>query len=1083
MFKIMRSLRTLSFVCFAMAFGVPVSAQTIKTVAGGTPNNGPLPALSVAFRPRTVALTPSGGYYIATGSQVLRVDNNGQLSAYAGTGIGVTGGPRGDGGAATAADFCDVNGIALDSSGNLFIADDCDYVIRRVDASTGIISTVAGNGTWGYSGDGAPATAAKLAGPAGVAVDGAGNLFIADEFNRRVRRVDAATQVITTVAGTGTRGFSGDGGPATSAELDEPQNITVDSAGNLFIADVGRSRIRRVDAATQVITTVAGSGGGGGSFGGDGGLATSAFLDEPVQVAVDGAGNLFIADELNNRVRRVDAATQVITTVAGNGTFGFSGDGGPATSAELDGPTGVAVDSAGNLFIADNFNLRIRRVDAGTQVINTVAGNGTFDFSGDGGPATSAQLNAPTGVAVDNTGNLFIADMRNARIRRVDAATQGITTVAGTGTVAYSQDGAPATSAELYAPYDSAVDPAGNLFIADGFPVGTAGDNRIRRVDAATQIMTTAAGKPGANDCSKCITFSGDGGAATSAQLYEPLGVALDGAGNLFIADTYNERIRRVDAATQVINTVAGNGGFSSGGDGGPATSAALSAPWHVVVDGAGNLFIADGRNNRVRRVDAATQVITTVAGNGTEGFSGDGGPATSAELAGPNGVAIDAAGNLFIADTDNNRIRRVDAATQVISTVAGAGGYGFSGDGGLATSAELAVPTRVAVDSAGNLFIADAGNNRIREVVMNSQGPQSQTITFAAMANRTFAPGDAFTVSATASSGLPVTLTVGPTDTCTISGMTVQITGAGSCTVTAHQDGNSSFNAAADVSHTFSIAKAPATINWGNLTTTYNGQPQSALVSTTPSGLAVSVTYNGALATPSSAGSYTVAAAVNDANYQATASGTLTIRPAPLTVTASSMTKILNAAMPAFAATYSGFVNGENASALNGTLNCTTTAPAASAVGSYPITCRGQSSANYAISYAPGTLRLLYAPAGQACDGAAGHTMLPPINANGTNVWNQGRTVPAKFRVCDANGVSIGTPGLVAGFYLIGTASGTSSTSMNDATPSTQFRWDAADQQWIFPIRTSGLAGGNTYACQILLNDGTAIVFQFGLR
>src|SRR5437762_622934 len=572
----MRSLRTLSFVCFAMAFGVPVSAQTIKTVAGGTPNNGLLPALSVAFRPRTVALTPSGGYYIATGSQVLRVDNNGQLSAYAGTGIGVTGGPRGDGGAATAADFCDVNGIALDSSGNLFIADDCDYVIRRVDASTGIISTVAGNGTWGYSGDGAPATAAKLAGPAGVAVDGAGNLFIADEFNRRVRRVDAATQVIT--------------------------------------------------------------------------------------------------------------------TVAGNGTFGFSGDGGPATSAELDGPTGVAVDSAGNLFIADNFNLRIRRVDAGTQVINTVAGNGTFDFSGDGGPATSAQLNAPTGVAVDNTGNLFIADMRNARIRRVDAATQGITTVAGTGTVAYSQDGAPATSAELYAPYDSAVDPAGNLFIADGFPVGTAGDNRIRRVDAATQIMTTAAGKPGANDCSKCITFSGDGGAATSAQLYEPLGVALDGAGNLFIADTYNERIRRVDAATQVINTVAGNGGFSSGGDGGPATSAALSAPWHVVVDGAGNLFIADGRNNRVRRVDAATQVITTVAGNGTEGFSGDGGPATSAELAGPNGVAIDAAGNLFIADTDNNRIRRVDAATQVISTVAGAGGYGFSGDGGLATSAELAV-------------------------------------------------------------------------------------------------------------------------------------------------------------------------------------------------------------------------------------------------------------------------------------------------------------------------------------------------------------------------------------------------------
>src|SRR5947207_3060153 len=356
-------------------------------------------------------------------------------------------------------------------------------------------------------------------------------------------------------------------------------------------------------------------------------------------------------------------------------------------------------------------------VPASAQIIKTVAGGGSS--SGDGGPAVSAQLNAPIGVAVDNAGNLFIAEMLNARIRRVDAATQVITTVAGTGTHAFSVDGGPATSTELYAPYGIAFDPAGNLLIADGFPfLVSAGDNRIRRVDAATQIMTTAAGSPGPHACSKCVTFSGDGGPATSAELNRPFGVAVDGAGNLFIADFGNSRIRRVDAATHVINTVVGTQGFGFSGDGGLAASATLAGPADVAVDGEGNLFIADSGNSRIRRVDAATQVITTVAGNGTGGFSGDGGPATAAKLAGPGGVAVDAAGNLFIVDSGNSRIRRVDAATQVITTVAGNGTYGFSGDGGPATAAELAFPTGIAVDRVGNLFIADPINNRIREVV-----------------------------------------------------------------------------------------------------------------------------------------------------------------------------------------------------------------------------------------------------------------------------------------------------------------------------------------------------------------------------
>jgi sugar lactone lactonase YvrE len=257
-----------------------------------------------------------------------------------------------------------------------------------------------------------------------VALDAAGKLLIADYYNNRIRRVDVTTGIITTAAGNGTAGFSGDGGPATSASLAYPGGVAVDAAGNLFIADY--NRIRRVDGTTGIITTVAGNGISG--FGGDGGPATSASLDRPGGVTIDAAGNLLIADQFNHRIRRVDGTTGIITTVAGNGTPFFNGDGGPATSAALDYPAGVAIDAAGNLLIADRVSDRIRRVDGTTGIITTVAGGGTgtggasrptAGFSGDGGPATSASLFNPAGVAVDAAGNLLIADQSNQRIRRV----------------------------------------------------------------------------------------------------------------------------------------------------------------------------------------------------------------------------------------------------------------------------------------------------------------------------------------------------------------------------------------------------------------------------------------------------------------------------------------------------------------------------------------------------------------------------------------------------------------------------------------------------------------------------------------
>jgi len=679
----------------------------------------------------------------------------GEISTVAGGGIG-------DGGAATSAGFVSPQGVAVDSSGNLYVADSFSNRIRKVAAGTGILTTVAGNGSQGFSGDGGPATSAALSRPSGVAVDSAGNLYIADNYNNRIRRVAAGTGIITTVAGNGSLGYAGDGGAATSASLWKPYGVAVDSSDNVYIADMGNYCIRKVAVGTGVITTVAGN--GAPSFGGDGGLATSASLYYPTDMTVDSAGNLYIADSGNHRVRKVAAGTGIITTVAGTGTQAFSGDGEPAASASLYYPYGVEVDSAGNLYVADTYNHRIRKVAVVTGIITTVAGIGTSGFLGDGGPAASASLNMPFKAVVDASGNVFILDGYNFRIRKVDSGAGIITTVAGNGkqTPDFNGDGGEATAASLNTPFDVTVDSAGNQYIADSY------NQRIRRVAAGTGIITTVAGDGTAGSSgdggqatsarfntpsavtldgdgnlyiadfnnqrirrvaagSGIITtvagnglsgFAGDGGQATSASLSWPSGMAIDSAGNLFIADRDNQRIRKVEIGTGIITTVAGNGSYAFAGDGGPALSASFKSPQGVAVDSTGNLFISDYYNHRIRKVNAYSGVITTVAGNGTEGFSGDDGPATSASLYSPSGVAVDIAGNLYFSDTGNSRIRKVDAGTGIITTVAGIGGT-FGGDGGPATSAGISWPHGVTMDSAGNLFIADSGNHRIRKVIM----------------------------------------------------------------------------------------------------------------------------------------------------------------------------------------------------------------------------------------------------------------------------------------------------------------------------------------------------------------------------
>jgi len=616
------------------------------------------------------------------------------LPARAGTGDIETfaGGGAGAGRVATSFSIASPRGVALDAAGNLFISDASNHRVLKVDAQ-GLLSTVAGNGECGSSGDGGAATAAAVCAPAGLALDAAGNLYIALPLSHKVRMV-SPTGVITTVAGTGFAGPLGNPGPATQRSLDEPVDVVVASTGRLYIADARGKVVYGVEPTGYMFRIA-----GWGRYGdrGDGGDSVNATLREPRSVAVDRFDDLYIADRADNRIRKVEPGTGRsgrISTVAGGGS---GGDGGPAILASLQGPEGVDVDPFGNIYIADSGNNRVRKVSAGL-VITTVAGNGQSHHGGDGWLASVSSMYSPDSVAVDGTGRLFIGIQRDHRVRMVSHDLM-ITTVAGNGDVAYGGDGGPATQAALYAPHGMAFDAAGNLFIAD------AGNNRVRRVSTDGTILTWAGNGQ--------FAYSGDGSGSPSAALRFPTDVAVDGAGNIFIADSYNNRVRKVSAAG-FISTVAGMGDEGFSGDGGPATAAKLSRPWSVAVDPAGNLFIADSGNNRVRRV-STDGTISTVAGSGAAGFSGDGGPATSALLKQPLGVAVDAAGNLFIADAGNRRVRRV-STDGTVSTVAGDGSWGYRGDGGPATAAALH-PLGVEVDAQGSLFIADPTYNVVRRV------------------------------------------------------------------------------------------------------------------------------------------------------------------------------------------------------------------------------------------------------------------------------------------------------------------------------------------------------------------------------
>ena len=633
-------------------------------------------------------------------------------------------------------------GIAIDANDNIYFTDPGSSVVRKISTS-GILTIYAGNGTVGNSGDGGPATAALINGPTGIVRDKIGNTYFADSREDRIKKV-SPSGIITTIAGTGIAGFGGDGGPAVLAQLNFPQGLAIDTLDNIYVADNLNHRIRKITPG-GIITTVAGSGLLG--FSGDGGLALAAKLNTPFGVHVDKFGVIYIADSYNFRIRKV-ATNGIITTDAGNGFPFSSGVGGPAISAGLI-PVDIKKDTSGNIFLTDYAGNKIRKINT-SGIITTVAGTGIAGFSGDGGPATSAQLNFARAMIVKKDGTIFFCDGQNSRVRKITSSgiistiagtlapvytypttqivqpfgssinratgevyhtdyfgyvikkvnlSSGLMkTVAGTGIAGFSGDGGLATDAQLDTITGVFSDTSG-VYICD------AGNKRIRKIDN-NGIISTIVGDG-------TIGFSGDGGPATSAKINFPSDLTVFN-NKLYFADRENARIRKVDLATGIITTIAGTGAFAFSGDNGPAISASIGRCYSIAHDKYGNLYLSQPGAGRIRKI-STSGIITTIAGNGTAGFAGDNGLATLSVINGPWGVCVDDLDNIYIADHGNNRIRKINASG-IITTYAGTGVQGYSGDGGSATNAQIAQVYDISVDAKGNsLAISDQGNNRVR--------------------------------------------------------------------------------------------------------------------------------------------------------------------------------------------------------------------------------------------------------------------------------------------------------------------------------------------------------------------------------
>lgn len=609
------------------------ATQILTAVAGGGPtvinaNDGP--ALSVRIAPTNVAINSSGMVLFLDSSMLRQLNvQTAEITTIAGQ--NGKNGSTGDGGPAAAALLNQPQQFCLDSAGNIYIVELAGYV-RRIDARTGAITTIAGNGGPNFGGDGGLATAATLVRPTGIAVDSNGNIFIADAGDVRIRKI--TNGIISTIAGTGKVLEGGDGGSALKASFVALGELAIDRNNNLSLID--GNRVRRITAATGTMATVAGNGTAG--LAGDGGPATQAEINLPSGLALDAAGDLYIADTGNRRIRLVTAATGTISTIAGTSQ---NGDGGLAAGAVLANPQGLAVDSAGDLFIAGGSV--IREVSAATGLISTFAGGGSS--TQDGVSKLLAKLN-PLSLAFDTSGNLIVGEP--GLIRRIDTGGT-VTTIAGTGVVGFSGDGGPAIHAQIGYVSALAIDSSGRVLFADS------GNKRLRRIDTATGLIATIAGNGQA-------VFTGVGQPAAATGIGNVTGVAVDSNGNIYVGGLGTYYLLKISAAG-AVSVAGGVGGCGYIGDGGPATLSGICQPASIALDASANIYVGDSTCYCVRRIAADTGIIQTVVGDGNTGYSGDNGPATQGQLRSVAAIAIHGT-TLYVADSIAGVVRAVTPDT-----------------------------------------------------------------------------------------------------------------------------------------------------------------------------------------------------------------------------------------------------------------------------------------------------------------------------------------------------------------------------------------------------------------------------------
>ena len=631
-----------------------------------------------------IATDPEGNLYIAHRSQnrIRKISANGTITTIAGDGIA---GYSGDGIPALESSLNFPAGLFFDK-GNLYVADRNNHRIRKIDAD-GIISTVAGIGKPGCCNDNGPAIEASLNFPSDIAVDAKGNIYISDRSNNRIRKVNF-DGVITTIAGLGKPGYGGDFGPAERALLKYPFGISFDSKENLYIADRGNNRVRKIDKR-GIITTIAGD--GTHSFGGDYGPANYSSLAFPTDVIIDSLGVIYIADRNNNRVRKIDQLG-VITTLMGLNQTEFNGDNEIAAETTLHLPFALAFNGEDRLLVVDRNHFRVREVKLQNSQVETIAGNGKFLFRGDGGPGGGATLEAPSGIAVDRKGNVLFADRLHQRIRKVGS--DGIIeTYIGNGKQGNEGNGGPGIEATLHLPEVLISDQENNLYLTQ-----RTGNAWIIRKINPEGIITHFAGNGMQGN-------AGDGGPAIKASFHTISDIAVDVAGNIYVADSINRNIRKVNEQG-IISTVAEDSLEKLGTE---------VHPNGIVVDKAGNIFFSDSGSSKVYKIDTRGN-ITLIAGTGDFDDHGDGGLALEAGLRSPGGLAIGPDGFLYIVEQTTHQIR-VISADGVITGYVGTGKYGFSGDEGPAVKARIKGPFRMDFDKKGNLYFSDRDNNRIRKV------------------------------------------------------------------------------------------------------------------------------------------------------------------------------------------------------------------------------------------------------------------------------------------------------------------------------------------------------------------------------